>query len=119
MRLLHLPAVTPDAEKRLSSAGAPYLWRQIKADIDAGRSQLFVCPNDTYIVLAIEDDALIFVAAVGSDSIGMVHAALEIARAKGLHTIRFQTARPGMARLLKQFNPKPLQTIFGITVNEN
>lgn len=116
MRMLHLPAVTPHAEKRLLTAGDPYLWRQIKADIDAGRSQLFLCPNDTYIVLAIDRDALLFVAMVGSNAVEAVRSVIEIAYAKGLSTIRFQSAHKGMARLLKQFNPVVLQTTYEIKV---
>lgn len=114
--MLHLPAITLHAEKKLSSAGDPYLWRQIKADIEANRSQLFLCPNDTYIVLSIDDDALVFVAMAGSNAVEVLRYVMEIARVKGLHKIRFQSARPGMARLIRRFNPRPLQTIFEIQV---
>jgi hypothetical protein len=55
----------------------------------------------------------------GCDAIEAVHAVIEIARVKGLSQIRFQTARKGMARLLREFNPVVLQTYYEINVNEN
>ena len=116
MRVLHLPELTPAAEEKLSTVGDPYVWQRIVADIAAGRSQLFLCPNDTYIVLRIEGDELIFVAAVGSDSSGLLELALDIARVHSLKFIRFHTARKGLARLVKKYNPIELHTVYRIPV---
>ena len=116
MRILHLPRLIPEAEEKLRAAGDPTIWKYIRADIDAGRSQLFLCPDDTYIVLALDDTEIIFVAMAGKNAVGAVETVLEIARVLGLQFVRFHTARKGMTRLLKQYKPMHMQSIYRMAV---
>ena len=116
MRILHIPQLTAVAEEKLRAAGDPIIWQGIRADIEAGRSQLFLCPDDTYIVLALDDDEIIFVAMAGQNAVGAMETVLEIARVLGLQYVRFHTARKGLARLIKQYKPECVQSIYRITV---
>jgi hypothetical protein len=67
-------------------------------------------------VLRIEGTELVIVACVGKGGIFMMQRCLEVAHGHGLLSVRFHTARPGMARLLKQFNPVELERVYKVNV---
>jgi hypothetical protein len=113
--LLHMPEITAHAEQKLSAVDAE-LWPAIHADIIRGDAQLFQCPDDSYLVLRIEDTELVIVACVGKGGILMMQRCLEIARCHGLLSVRFHTQRCGMVRLLKQFKPVELERVYRIKV---
>lgn len=115
-RILHMPQITKHAEEKLLAGGDPRSWENIKADIIAGHAQLFLCPDDTYMVLRIDRNDLVFVALVGSGAVPLVDLAIQIARAHGLKSVRFHTAHKGVPRLLKQFNPYEVNRVYRIDV---
>ena len=112
----HLPTLTPLAEHALSGVGDPHLWEAIKRDIESNAAQLFECSDNTYLVLRIEGTELIILALVGKHAIEIMDFCVRIARAKGLPSVRFHTARPGLARLVKQFHPVELERVYKVDV---
>lgn len=112
----HMPTLTPLAEQLLSGVGDPHLWALIRRDLMMNRAQLFECPDNTYLVLRIQGAELIILAIVGKHGVECMDFCIRIAQAKGLESVRFHTARRGMARLLKQFNPIELERVYKVTV---
>ena len=110
-----MPVLSLHAEQKLSAIDSD-LWPAIRDDIVNERAQLFQCPDDSYLVLRIEDTELVIVACVGSNGIAMMQRCLEIAHVHGLLSVRFHTARRGMARLLKQFKPVELERVYKVNV---
>lgn len=113
---VHMPTLTPLAEQLLSGAGDPHLWVLIRRDLMMNRAQLFECPDQTYLVIRVEGTELIILALAGKHGVAIMDFCLRLARAKGLESVRFHTSRPGLARLIKQFNPVELERVYKVTV---
>lgn len=111
-----MPALTPLAEQLLSGAGDRDLWVLIRRDLMMDRAQLFECPDQTYLVIRVEGIELIILAFVGKNAIAVMDFCVRLARAKGLESVRFHTSRPGLARLVKQFNPIELERVYKVMV---
>lgn len=115
---LHMAELTDHAIERLSAVDSE-LWAGIHADILNGDAQLFSCPHDTFLVLRIEENELVVVACVGQGGIAIMETVIELARVNGLETVRLHTARIGLPRLIKQFNPVEIERVYRVYVNEN
>lgn len=121
MRMLHLGQLTPEAEKLLSGVGsssnASYEeWQKVKVLIANQDAQLFLCPDNTYLVLQVDRDSLVVLALVGRNGVAIMQTLVSVAYSMGLKFVWYRTQRPGMLRLLKQFNPVPYENGYRVNV---
>lgn len=83
---------------------------EIKQEVISGECMLFlVKPSKTWVVLRVEGNELVVVAMVGSGAITVSQALYDECVKQGMNSLRFHTKRPGLARLLKKFNPVLIQ----------
>lgn len=118
LALKHLPMLTPAAESRLAGVGCVSEWQKIKDDIAARRAQLFFTQDDTYLVLRVDahDSELVIVALTGKNGVAVMETVTHVAKQMGLRSVRFHTARRGLARLVKQFKPELIEKVYRVTV---
>lgn len=111
-----MPHVTEAAARSLRRGGSPHLWAEIVDDIESNRAQLFYVCNDSYLVLQMQPDELLILAASGHDSDMLMTICLQIAENNGAKRVRFWTSKKGLPRLLKQFNPVEIRREYTVTV---
>jgi hypothetical protein len=116
MRLLKLPALTDEAAATLRPHASADDWEAIVADLEAGRAELFQCPNRTYAVLRVDGEELVIVALSGCDAVPLFQTALDIARGNRLRRVRFHTQRRGLERLLTAFGPVEVERVYRVPV---
>lgn len=114
MTLTKLAGLTDQAAERLAPLFNPPAWARVQADILTGRAELFRCPGETYAVLRVDDDELVVVAVTGRDAVPLFEVALAIAKRNGLAAVRWHTERKGLGRLLSQFGPLEVETVYRV-----
>lgn len=116
IRLLHLAKLTPAAEILLSGVGDANDWQEIKNEIVQGNAQLFLAPENTYLVLQVDRGALIVLAIVGKNGRAIMQTLIATAYRMQLDFVWYRTKRKGMQRLLKQFSPKQFENGYRINL---
>ncbi len=93
----------------------------IRQEVEAGFCQCWEFGFEDeifgYVVTRLEGDTLVVVAYEGLHVKGCADLLVQICEIKGLPYIRFHTQRPGLIRLLKDFNPEPLEYVVRIKCN--
>lgn len=87
----------------------------IKAQIKSGEAELFRVGR-AFFVTRLEGDELVIVSLAGENLAVASNIIFDAAQKVGCKSIRFHTKRKGLARMLKQFKPKYVETIYRIEV---
>lgn len=116
MKFTHLEQLTPEAEFWLSGVGSSEDWEKIKCQIEERTAQLFLCPDNTYLVIQHDRDAIVILAISGTNGVAIMQTLVSCAKHVGLKFVWYRTERPGMQRLLKQFNPVPYENGYRVNV---
>lgn len=119
MQLTRLPALSEAAASELRRGGPASLWADIVSDVRQGWAHVFTTTNGSYLILRVDGDDLVILAASGHNGNAMMQACVELARTLKLKNVRFHTAKKGLPRLLSRFNPVEVERVFEVRVNEN
>ena len=112
-----IEALTPELDELFSGVSDPLNeWPTVRADVYKGRAQLYSVHGKSYLIIKRDGDDLLVLAYVGCDVNTATEICIEIARQSGMDSVRFYTARKGLARLLKQHQPELIQTCYRIAV---
>ena len=71
------------------------------------------------MILRVDGDDLVILAAAGHDGNAMMKACVELARTLQLKNVRFHTSKKGLPRLLAKFKPVEVERVYEVRVNEN
>lgn len=90
----------------------------IEQDVRKNRASLYeINYGDSYMVARIESEGeFVVVAFEGKNLLEVVPHVMANAQREGCKSIRFHTQRPGLVRLLKDYNPQPLEYVCRINV---
>lgn len=117
--LQRLTSIPREAEKLLSGAGDSLEWFRLKESILDGRAALFFIEPCSYLVLHMRRPELYILGYAGIGANDTMKMCKAIAAANDCTHIRFQTARKGMPRLLKEHCPKEIYRVYTIQVATN
>lgn len=116
MKWERLRAWCDEAERGLSGALGPDR-DEIAAEVNAGKVELWrINDGKAWLVTCVTRDELIVSCVQGEGLIELGHVLMRLARDNGLRSIRFFTSRPGLARLLRAFSPRPIGTVYCVEV---
>ena len=87
----------------------------IKHQINQGVAELFRVDN-AFFVTRLEDKELVIVALAGQNLDQAAQEIFTAAQKVGCQSIRFHTKRQGLARMLKQFKPTYVETVYRVEV---
>lgn len=112
------------AKSNWSERAREKLARSLDVDIDViadqverGISSLWIVGDEiAYMVLRREYDALVVVAFEGSKLREITPYVIRLAQVEGCTSIRFHTNNPALIRMLKEYDPEPIEYVMRIKV---
>jgi hypothetical protein len=113
------------AKSDWSAEARENLSRALDVDIDLigeqvkrGLASLWIIDGGTaYMVSRREFDTLVIVAYQGSNLRGTAPYIIRVAQANGCTDIRFHTNNPALIRLLREYDPDPIEYVCRIKVS--
>lgn len=87
----------------------------VRREVQTGVSRLFkVDECGSYLITRVEGKELVGVAYVGSDYRGMALCVYERAILEGFHSVRVHVTQPGIARMLRDYFPEPVEQVLRV-----
>jgi hypothetical protein len=83
----------------------------IKNEISSGAAELFRV-NSAFFVTRLESAELVIIAVAGKDLPAAAKIMFNAAKTIGCQSIRFHTKRKALARMLKEFKPEYVETVY-------
>lgn len=88
----------------------------IRAQVERKIAELWRADNGAFFVLRREFDTCVVVAFEGSGLLEIAPHIVECARRAGCKEIRFHTTNPALIRLLKEYNPEPMEYVCRVNI---
>jgi hypothetical protein len=101
-----------EALRNALSCDADIIRQQVERKI----AELWRAENGAYFVLRREFDTCVVVAYEGSGLLDVAPYIVECARRAGCKEIRFHTTRPALIRLLREYNPEPMEYVCRVNI---